>query len=822
MEFPKRYNPQEVEPRIQDFWATSGIYHYKQERHAEVYSIDTPPPTVSGMLHMGHVYSYSNPDFIARFWRMNGKNVFYPMGFDDNGLPTDRYIESRLGKRADQIGRQAFKEKCVEISGEVEKNYQAIWQRLGLSIDWRYTYRTIGDKSRQISQYSFLELYRKGLIYRQKAPSIWCPECKTAISQSELDDLDRTSEFFTLRFTLQGGQAISIATTRPELLPACVAIFVHPSDQRYHQLVGEQASVPLFGQEVPILEDDLVDPQKGTGIVMCCTFGDATDVQWWHIHNLPLQETIKKDGKLSDLAGEFAGMQVADARFKIINSLEERGLIMDRRSVDQSVRIHDRCDTPVEYIITNQWFIRLLDFKEELLKAGEKINWFPANMRFRYRSWVENLAWNWCISRQRYFGVPFPLWYCQNCGEVVLAEEDQLPIDPVQSQPRHPCECGSTQFTPEWDVFDTWATSSMTPQIAGHWLSDPELYNQVFPMSLRTQAHEIIRTWAFYTIAKSFFHFDRLPWKDVIISGWGISGKGMGKISKSHGGANLSPEDMIHQYSADAVRYWAASTSLGKDSIINEDKIKLGNKLVAKIWNVARFCAPFLDGYRPSLTKFSEISSIPISLLTPADRWILSRLQSLTRHTTLMFKSYDYATAKSDTENFFWNELADNYLEMCKLRLYDEMDPKREGALFTLYVVLLTMLKLFAPFLPHITEEIYQRMFIQSQETISIHQTNWPIPDENLEDKPAEQNGEILIAIATAVRRYKSEQNLPLGSPIHQLQLMTGNPTLADTLLEAISDLRSVTRAQQINLVKSLDADTLTLLSNETLMAALR
>jgi len=821
MDIPKRYDPIEAEPRIQAFWAESGIYHYEQDGQAVVYSIDTPPPTVSGVLHLGHVYSYANPDFMARFWRMNGKNVFYPMGYDDNGLPTDRYVEGRLGLRATQIDRQTFIEKCLQISEEAEKDYQALWQRLGLSIDWRYTYRTIGDESRRISQYSFLDLYRKGFVYRQKAPTIWCPECQTAIAQSELNDLDRTSEFLTLKFALQDGQALPIATTRPELLPACVAIFVHPSDQRYRQLIGQTASVPLFGQQVPILEDALADPQKGSGAVMCCTFGDATDVQWWHIHNLPLIETISQDGRLSKVAGEFAGMQIADAHYKIINSLEDRGFLLDREPMTQSVRIHDRCDTPVEYVITNQWFIRLLDFKEELLEAGEKINWFPAHMKFRYRLWVENLAWDWCISRQRYFGVPFPLWYCQSCGEVVLAEEDQLPIDPAESQPSQPCQCGSTLFTPERDVFDTWATSSMTPQIVGHWLSDSQLYNRIFPMSLRPQAHEIIRTWAFYTIAKSYFHFDLLPWKDVTISGWGIAGKGMGKISKSRGGDHLSPQEMIQRYSADAVRYWAASTSLGKDAVISEDKIQLGNKLLAKLWNVARFSAPFLNGYQPSSTTSPTASSIPFSLLTPADRWILSRLQRLIRRITQMFENYDYAAAKSDTENFFWNELADNYLEMCKLRLYDEMNPKKEGARFTLYSLLLTMLKLFAPFFPHITEEIYQKLFRQSQGTCSLHQTRWPIPDERLEDNSAEQIGERLIAIATAVRRYKSEQNLPLGSPIHQLQLVTSDTALAGSLFDAISDLISVTRTQRIDLVESLDAEMLTILSDESITAAL-
>jgi valyl-tRNA synthetase len=821
MYIPKRYDPQEAEPRLQSFWAKSGTYHFDKNEKGMVYSIDTPPPTVSGFLHLGHVYSYANPDFLARYWRMKGKRVFYPMGYDNNGLPTGRYVEGRLGLRATQIGRQEFLDKCSQISEEAERDYQALWQQLGLSIDWRYTYRTNGDESRRISQYSFLDLYRKDLVYQQKAPSIWCPECQTAIAQSELEDLDRTSELITLRFTLNDGQALPISTTRPELLPACVAIFIHPNDRRYSRLIGQTVSVPLFGQEVPILEDVKADPEKGSGAVMCCTFGDTSDVAWWHIHNLPLIETITQDGRLNDAAGEFSGMKIGDVHNRIITNLQDHGFILKREPMNQSVRVHDRCDTPVEYLITNQWFIRILDHKEELLAVGEKLNWFPKHMKYRYRSWVENLAWDWCISRQRFLGVPFPLWYCQSCGEVVLADEDQLPIDPVESQPNQPCQCGSTLFTPERDVFDTWATSSMTPQIVGHWLSEPQLYTQIFPMSLRPQAHEIIRTWAFYTIVKSHYHFGLTPWKDVAISGWGIAGKGMGKISKSREGDQPSPGDMIQQYSADAVRYWAASTSLGKDAIINEDKIQLGEKLVKKLWNVARFSARFLDGYRPPASRSSDEPLLSSLLLTPADRWILSRIQGLIRYTTLMFETYDYAAAKSETENFFWNELADNYLEMCKLRLYDENSYKRGGAVFTLYYLLLTVIKLFAPFFPHITEEIYQKFFIQSQSISSLHLTSWPSPEKRFDDKTAEEIGESLIAIATAVRRYKSEQNLALGSPIHQLQLMPHRDTLVKSLPDAISDLRSVTRAQRIDIVETLGKDMMIILLDDTITAGL-
>ncbi|MFH1636413.1 MAG: valine--tRNA ligase [Chloroflexota bacterium] len=802
---PKRYNPRTTEPRLQSFWQEDGTNHFDPEAEGPIYSIDTPPPTVSGRLHLGHVYSYSHADFIARFRRMRGDNVFYPMGYDDNGLPTERLVERQLGIRATDIGRQAYIAQCLQVSQEAEKDYQALWQRLGLSIDWRYTYRTIDDNSRHAAQLSFLDLRRKGLAYRKEAPTIWCPECRTAIAQAELDDLERESEFVTLRFPLSPGERglggegfIPIATTRPELLPACVAIFVHPGDDRYRELVGGSAQVPIFGQRVPILADPAADPEKGTGAVMCCTFGDTTDVAWWHTHNLPLVEAIDRQGRMTAAAGPISNLQLPIARQKIVRILDENGFISNREPTTQSVRVHERCDTPVEYIITGQWFIRVLDFKDELLAAGEKVNWHPAHMQARYRAWVENLNWDWCISRQRYYGVPYPVWYCAECGEPILADEAQLPVDPLEDQPGQPCpKCGGVDFTPEADVMDTWATSSLSPQIVSRWLTDPALYERLFPMSLRPQAHEIIRTWAFYTIAKSHFHFDQLPWKDALISGWGIAGEGMGKISKSRGGGPMPPMEMLDLYSADAVRYWTASTGTGKDAIISEEKIQTGVKLVTKLWNVARFSSRFLG-------DFTLRSSITNLQLSAADKWILSRTQRLIQRATSLFDDYEYATAKAETEVFFWH-FADNYLEMAKQRLYGESNPGHEGACFTLYHVLLTMIKLFAPILPHVTERIYQGIFAASDKE-SIHRSQWPEADETLIDEKAEATGETLVEIATAVRRYKSEHNLSLGFEIPRLQLTAGDAELAQSLGEAIPDLMSITRARKIEITERLDS----------------
>jgi valyl-tRNA synthetase len=834
MKLPRRYNPRTAEPRIQAFWEETGTYHFDREDATRpVYSIDTPPPTVSGHLHLGHVYSYSHPDFIARYRRMRGDNVFYPMGFDDNGLPTERLVERWEGIRAEEVGREAFIERCLAVSERAEADYRELWRRLGLSVDWRHTYRTIDPRSRKISQASFIDLYEKGLAYRQEAPTIWCPECATAIAQAELDDLERESVFYTLAFELESGGTLRIATTRPELLPACVAIFVHPEDARFADLVGRRAKVPLFGQSVEILADPDADPEKGTGAVMCCTFGDTTDVAWWYTHELPLRVAIDQRGKMTELAASFAGLSTREARAAIVEELDKAGRLLDRRAVSQSVRVHERCDTPVEYTVTPQWFVRVLDFKEELLAQGAQVDWHPPHMATRFEEWVENLNWDWCVSRQRYFGVTFPVWYCDACGGVMLANVAELPVDPTTRTPSRPCVCGSTSFTPERDVMDTWATSSMSPQIVGRRISDPDLYAKVFPFSMRPQAHEIIRTWAFYTIVKSLHNFSAVPWAHAAISGWGLAPEGTGKISKSRGGGPMPPLEMIESTSADAVRYWAAGTGLGKDSVISEEKIQAGEKLVTKLWNVARFSARFLE--EPGARAKDELPAF-----TPADRWILARTQGLISDVTARFEAYDYAAAKSEVEAFFWQDLADNYLEMAKLRLYGDDEGASAGARFALRRGLLATLKLLAPFLPHVTEEVWQHLFAPSTGdepwTRSIHTTGWPEVDPRLVDADAEALGHDLIAVATSVRRYKSERSLSLGAELAALEIAPGALEIVPGALETAStdepaengsslaeadlDLRSVTRAQEIRVVEAPSPDAEVVLETDAYMVA--
>jgi valyl-tRNA synthetase len=792
MPLPKRYAAQEAEPDLIESWDQSGVYQFDRSSTEPMYSIDTPPPTVSGHLHLGHVYSYSHADFIARFRRMLGYNVLYPIGYDDNGLPTEKLVEKQLGKKAAAIGRTEFTAKCMEVGEQAEHEYRALWRRLGLSFDWRYTYRTIDPASRRTAQYAFIRLYEKDLLYRQKAPTIWCPQCQTAIAQAEVSDLELSAAFVTLAFHVDD-RVLPIATTRPELLCATVAVFVHPADERWRGLIGRQARVPLYDRDVDIIGDETVDPEKGTGVVMCCTFGDTTDIEWWRTYELPYLEAIDRQGKMTALGGAFAGLPVVQARKQIIDVLTQKGSALDTKPIVHTVRVHERDDVPVEYRVSDQWFVRVLDHRAKLLEAGATVRWHPEHMEVRYREWVENLNWDWGISRQRYFGVPIPVWYCQSCGEVTVASLEHLPVDPTAQTPP-PCrQCGGQEFHPDHDVLDTWFTSSLSPAIVGRWLEDPALFNMITPMSVRPQAHEIIRTWAFYTIVQSVYHFDRIPWSEALISGWGLAPQGLAKISKSRGGGPLPPLEMIERFSADAVRYWAASTGPGKDAVISEEKIGLGVKLVTKLWNVARFSEPFLAADAQQGTPN----------LSPVDRWLLTRIDKLVEHVTDLMMNYEYAAAKSEIELFFWRDLADNYLELAKARLYDSSHPQSSGASYTLRYALLTTLKLFAPFLPFATDRIYRELF--ANDAPSLHRSSWPQPRPDLRDDTAEAFGEVVVELATAVRRFKSTERIALGTELPVLQVVPSSADMEELLQQSIADLRSVTRARTIELVPQIN-----------------
>jgi len=784
MGFPSSYDPSEAEPRHQAAWATAGIYAFDPADPRPIFAVDTPPPTVSGEIHIGHVYSYVQAEAMVRFQRMRGYNVFYPFGFDDNGLPTERYVERSRGIRARDVGRAAFIAACLETSAEVEARFEQFWQRLGMSVDWRQRYSTIDPEARRTAQWSFLDLHARGLIRREQAPNPWCVECETAVAQAEMDDVARQTTFHTLAFGLAGGATLPIATTRPELLPACVAVFVNPDDGRFAGLIGQEAAVPLLGRRVPILADPSVDPAKGSGAVMCCTFGDAADVRWWREHRLPLIPLVTRQGRLGPAGGAYAGMRLREARAAILADLGAAGLLLGEQPAEQTVRVHERCETPLEILETAQWFVRLLDAKEELLAAGRKIHWHPEHMRVRYEHWVQNLSWDWCISRQRAFGVPFPAWHCRACGATILADESQLPVDPLADAPPRACTCGSANLAPDEDVMDTWATSSLSPQIAGRMLAEPELYRRLFPMQLRPQAHDIIRTWSFYTIARAHLHFGAIPWEALMISGHALDASGR-KFSKSKGNAPVTPMPLIERHGADAVRYWACSAGLGADQPLSEERMRQGRRLATKLWNAARFAAPHIaaagPGAAPSL---------------PADRWLLSALQGLIADATARWEAYDYAGALDLTERFFWGTLCDQYLELAKGRLYDGQGPTRDSARATLAIAFEAVLKLLAPVMPHVSEEVFGHLFPGAG---SVHVAAWPAARPELRDAAAEAAGEALLALAGAVRRYKSGQGMSLGAPLAGLRLACADPGLRAALQASEHDLRSVSRAARVD-----------------------
>ncbi len=790
-ELPKDYDSDKVEKKWQEKWSNMDVYKYDPESKKPTYSIDTPPPYVSGDLHVGHAMSYTQAEFVARFKRMQGYNVFYPMGFDDNGLPTERYVERELGIDKEDFGRKEFIELCKETTAKGRNNYRNVWTRLGISVDWDLLYTTISEEAQRIGQRSFIDLYDKNKVYKEKDPVIWCPECKTAIAQADLEDEELNSELVNINFPLvDEDDSVEIATTRPELLPACVAVFVHPDDERYEGLEGKKAEVPIFGQKAPIETDHKVDKDFGSGVVMVCTFGDKTDIEWWKEHELPLRLAINRDGTLNERGEEYEGLTMDEAKKEITRDLERQGYIEKRENISHAVQIHERCDNPVEYNIEDQWFVEMLNIKEELKERGSEIDWYPEYMEKRFDEWVDGLKWDWCISRQRFYGVPFPVWYCEDCGEIILPEDEDLPVDPtVDEPPVNECpKCGSENLEPEEDVMDTWFISSLSPLINAKWEEEDSEMDDIYPMSLRPQGYDIIRTWAFYTILKSHLHTDDKPWEDIMLSGMGLAEKGK-SFSKSKG-IVVKPLEMVDKYSADALRWWSSSVKLGEDLIFSEKDLVAGEKLMDKLWNASRFVQQFLP---------EKIEKPEEKDLETIDKWILQKMNEAIEESTEGFEIYEYDRSKHITKEFFWHDFCDNYLEIVKQRLYgDASKESKKAGEYVLYKVLLNSLKLLAPIMPHITEEIYQKMFKEMEQkrengekSKSIHTSNWPKQIE-IGNKEISKIGDTAVKAISMLRKYKSERDLPLNTELKKVDIYTEKP------LENYKLKKTISRAMQI------------------------
>ena len=700
LEFEKRYDGIAIEPQMQKYWEDKHVYDFVLDESREVYSIDTPPPTVNGSLHIGHIFSYTQAEMIARYRRMKGYNVFYPFGFDDNGLPSERLVEKETNIKACDVPRSEFCNKCVEITQKYEKEFMTLWKSMGFSCDWNLQYSTCSTNTQLLSQKSFVELAKAGYAYIQESPVLWCTECQTSIAQAELETKELDSYFHYIPFVVDD-MVLEVATTRPELLYGVVSVFVNPNDDRYKSLIGKFAKVPLYNFEVPIIADDKVSIDKGTGAVMCATFGDITDVEWVEQYKLPYKKVIRPDGTLDMNVPFVAGLKVKNARREIVRLLQEKNLLIKSEKLTHMVSVHERCGTEIEIIPSKQWYIDVLSKREELLAAGEKVNWYPSAMKSRYVNWVENLKWDWCISRQRYFGIPIPVWYCKNCGKPVIADIEELPVNPLETNYKGVCECGCREFDPDKAVLDTWATSSISPLLNLDSAKRYKIEDDFLPMSMRTQAHEIIRTWAFYTIVKSLYHSGNIPWRDIMICGFVLAKPGE-KISKSKNNSKLSPKELIETYSADSIRYWAANARLGTDTFFDvQEMMDSSKRLITKLWNSSKFVISHLFDFDPLYQP---------KCILPVDRWIIERTNETVIDASKWLDEYEIGLARKVIDDLFWKDLCDYYIEIVKERLYQPEKhgtEERKSAQYAIYYCLLTILKMYAIYIPHEPEYIY-------------------------------------------------------------------------------------------------------------------
>jgi len=812
-----------IEKRWVETWESDGTYLFDRTRpRDEVYSIDTPPPTVSGSLHVGHVFSYTHTDCIARYKRMRGYSVFYPMGWDDNGLPTERRVQNYFGVRCDPslpyepdfappaepdpkhqvpISRRNFVELCERLTVEDEVVFEELWRRLGLSIDWTQTYQTIDDNARAVSQRAFLRNLARGEAYQAEAPTLWDVTFRTAVAQAELEDRERPGAYHRIAFArVDGGEPVYIETTRPELIPACVALVAHPDDGRYQPLFGSTVRTPIFGVEVPVVAHALADPEKGSGIAMICTFGDLTDVTWWRELQLPTRPIIGWDGRIlaetpawmespqaQAAYAELAGKTTHSAKERIVELLRESGdMVGEPREITHAVKFFEKGERPLEIVTTRQWYLtnggRGPELREQLLARGQELHWHPAHMQVRYVNWVEGLNGDWLISRQRFFGVPLPLWYPLDSGgnpdydSPLLPDDSDLPIDPSSDAPAGYSEDQRGKpggFMGDPDVMDTWATSSLSPQIAGGWSRDEDLWSRVFPMDLRPQAHEIIRTWLFSTVVRSHLEFDRLPWSDAAISGW-ILDPDRKKMSKSKGNV-VTPMGLLDEHGSDAVRYWAASGRPGTDTAFDVGQMKIGRRLAIKILNASKFVLTF--------EPVEDASAVT----APLDRAMLADLAETVRQATAAFEDYNYTRALELAEVFFWS-FTDDYVELVKERAYGGQGPAAAAsAKAALAIALDVQLRLFAPFLPFVTEEVWSWW-----QTGSVHRSTWPSADE-IAAMAADGDRAVISDTAVAlslVRKAKSEAKVSMKADV--ASAVVHGPADSLARIEAIEgDLRA-------------------------------
>ena len=837
MSAPEKPSLDGLEAKWDEWWEAAGTYRFDRTKtRDQIYAIDTPPPTVSGSIHVGHVMSYTHTDLIARFQRMHGREVFYPIGWDDNGLATERRVQNYFGVRCDPsvpfapsfdasqlerpeegdavpISRPNFIQLCERLTAQDERAFEDLFRMLALSVDWTTIYTTIDERSRQTSQRAFLHLLRRGLAYQAEAPTMWDVDFQTAVAQAEIEDREVTGAYHRVRFAREDGKgSVEIETSRPELIPACVALVANPDDERYRPLVGNRAITPLFGAVVPVVAHRLAEPDKGTGIAMICTFGDVTDVTWWRELSLPTRVVIQRDGAIASprwgepgwesrdpesataAHRELAGLPSHRARRRIVELLRESGdLLGEPQRVRHPVKFYERGERPLEVISSRQWYAQQLDFRDALLARGRELDWHPPHMRARYESWVEGLNSNWCISRQRFFGVPFPVWYALDDDgnpdreHPLVPDESRLPVDPSDDVPQGyaPEQRGKPRgFVGDPDVMDTWATSSVSPQIAGRWVDDDDLFARVFPMDLRPQGHDIIRTWLYYTVLKAHLEHDSLPWTNAAISGW-VLDPDRKKMSKSKGNV-VTPMPVLERYGSDAVRYWASSARLGIDTAFDESQIKVGRRLAIKLLNASRFVL--------------SMEAEPGAITESVDRSMVASLARVVAEASAAFEAYEHARALGAIESFFW-AFTDDYLELVKQRAYGTHGPERAGsAVAALRTALDVVSRLFAPFLPYVTEEVWS-WWRQG----SVHRAPWP----GFQEVTSAAGGvdsdvyEFAAAVLTAVRKEKALRKVSLRTACPRV-IVRDTPERLALLASSSDDLRE---AGNIESLETAEAD---------------
>ncbi|MEV6523794.1 valine--tRNA ligase [Longispora sp. NPDC051575] len=788
---PEKPSLDDLDAKWSARWEAAGTYRFDRSRtRSEVYSIDTPPPTVSGTLHVGHVFSYTHTDIIARYQRMRGLEVFYPIGWDDNGLPTERRAQNHYGVRCDPslpydpaftppavppkrpvaVSRRNFIELCEEITAADERAYEELWRRLGLSVDWTLLYTTIGARARRVAQRAFLRALAAGEAYQAEAPTAWDTDLRTAVAQAEQVDREVPGAYHTLRF----GAGVTVETTRPELLPACVALVAHPSDERYQALFGTQVEIPLFGRAVTVHPHELADPEKGTGIAMVCTFGDATDVIWWRELKLPTRVLIGRDGRFG---APFEGLTVKQARTRVVELLRESGdLLGEPRAITHPVRYYENGERPLEIVSSRQWFYRTLAHADWLAERGRELEWHPAHMRVRYDHWVAGLNSDWLISRQRHFGVPFPVWYplgadgLPDHARPMVPPEAELPVDPATDCPPGFTEADrGVRFVADPDVMDTWATSSLTPRIACGWGDDEDLFARTYPMDLRAQAHEIIRTWLFTSVLRDP---ERLPWRHAAISGWILDTKRK-KMGKSAGNA-LEPLELLAEFGPDGARYWAAQGRLGVDTQFDPAQMKVGRRLATKLLNVGRFVLSLPGGDSGATATL--------------DRALLARLADTVAECTAALESYEHTRALNAAEAFLWT-FCDDYLELVKERAYSG----DASAVGTLRAGLDGVSRLLAPFVPFATEEVWSWW-----REGSVHRATWPgglwgagaggSGGGRALERGSEGDAGLVVAaeLIAAVRKAKSTARVSMRAPVAEL-VLTGMELAEDLVADVVA-----------------------------------